>query len=109
VYVYYYSEDQSLSGYTNWSLSEFRTSDFPPDNRPPGEAVCKYVQFIQFRLQRIGLNANIISTDSIALYTQTVFFYNASIMTYRGWGGLYIEILRRSVAKNVCLGPLPQF
>lgn len=33
VYVYYYSEDNTMKGYTNWTLSAFNTSDFEADKR----------------------------------------------------------------------------
>ncbi|XP_052244668.1 anoctamin-4-like [Dreissena polymorpha] len=36
VYVYYYSNNQTLVGYTQWGLPKFNTSDFEPDKRVLG-------------------------------------------------------------------------
>ncbi|XP_052243649.1 anoctamin-1-like isoform X2 [Dreissena polymorpha] len=45
VYVYYYSDNQTLVGYTQWGLSKFNTSDFEPDKRVQGSDVCWYRDF----------------------------------------------------------------
>ncbi|XP_052808773.1 anoctamin-1-like isoform X3 [Mya arenaria] len=45
VYVYGYSEDKSMIGYTRWSLSQFNTSHFEPDKYVSGADMCWYKDF----------------------------------------------------------------
>lgn len=48
VYVYYYSESGDLQGYTNFTLSYFRTSDFERDKEPHFNQdvdLCRYRDF----------------------------------------------------------------
>ena len=34
IYKYIYSSDQTLSGYIEWTLAEFNTTEFPKDDLP---------------------------------------------------------------------------
>ncbi|BFZ24946.1 hypothetical protein BsWGS_27984 [Bradybaena similaris] len=47
VYTARYSQDGSLTGYTNFTLSYFNTSDFTPDHRQKhlDEEICRYKDF----------------------------------------------------------------